>query len=160
MCCSWLLRCRVATQTSVLPTSSRPEAAEISSISHTQRWASALTTTLQQGMHTARQSQAEQQHLPLLHKKHGSRAPDLSPSYVGVLCGAGCCQICGQAAQAPIVDVPHLTRAERLSLLIAKAQAYTGEYEQVNALVDGACKIGVQTQSAMLLKKQHHTPST
>lgn len=123
----------------------------MSSKSYTQRWVSALTLTLQEGIITARQSQAEQQHLPVLHRKHRGRAPKLSPSYVGVLCGAGCRQTWGQAALAPDVDVPHLTRAERLSLVIAKAHTYTEQYEQV--IMHGWIELasfGVQTQPAML----------
>lgn len=139
---NWLGHCRVARQTSVTPSSSRPEATDIES---SQRWTSALTWTLQKGIETARQSQREQQHRPVMHSKAGSRTCSLLSSCRGALGSGRCCQTWGQVVPSPEVDEQHLTRAERLSLLTVKAHKYTLQYQQVRRgclieLADLKCK--------------------
>ena len=131
----------MARQTSVTPSSSRPGAA---AIEFTQQWTNALTSTLQKGIETFKQSQRDQQRLPVLNSKAGNRAHSLS-NYMGALGGTGCCHTLGQAVLTPDVDEQHLTRAERLSLLTVQAHEYTLQYRQVSTgclmeLADLKCK--------------------
>lgn len=126
---NWLGHCRLERQTSVTPSSSRPEETDIE---FSQLWTSALTMTLQKGIETAKQSQREQQHRHVMHSKAGSGTHSLLPSCRGPLGSDWCCQTWGQAVPSPEVDEQHLTRAERLSLLTVKAHKFTMQYQQVS----------------------------
>ena len=118
---------RAERQTSVIPSSSRPEATDKASIELTQPWTNALTATLQQGIQSVKQSGMDQQQ-PVLCSKHESRVWSLLFSYAWAV-GRICCH--HRAVMSPEKEVKQMSRARRLSSTTVQAHENTLQYEQV-----------------------------
>ena len=149
--CKRLSYCRQERQATITPSTSLPEAVDLLATELTLPWVTALTATLQKGIETARQTHVDQQqHLHVQQSKNTGSTKSWS-RYCAELADLGCCRPWGPDLPETDADMQPMTRAERLSLMTAKAHDYTTQYEKVilTWLMQGGQSC-VQPQVAML----------
>ena len=134
------LSCRIDRQSSVVPSTSSTDAVDLFVAEYTAPWANALFSTVQAGLDTSRQHHDPQQQQHAQQDKNRSKNNRMSWPCAH-LCSFGCFGAGGPYESLSSTDLQPLTRAERLSLMIAKAHEYTTQYEQVSVLGFNACHL-------------------